>query len=101
METKKHIRERVRKASCTVEAKTAETLQRIPEGFAADLLHLTLCCRYIEALIHQPRVKRYVSKYHPATLTKLEALLSEFNSSFIVLRRRKKRSQPIKEAKKR
>jgi hypothetical protein len=89
MRTKRRSPDQFWKATQTLQAKTAEIIQGVPESLPTDLLHLTVCCRYLEALIGEPRVKRYISKYHPAILDKIEKLLAAFNSPYIVLERRK------------
>ena len=43
-----------------------------------DELNLTVCCRYSETLMKNPRIKRYLSKYHSNELHVLEVLLTDF-----------------------
>ena len=58
--------------------KLAHILRTVPKTFSIDLLTLTVCCRYAESLLRNPRVKRYLAKHHPGELRDLEALLAEF-----------------------
>lgn len=49
-----------------------------PKNLCLDELNLTVCCRYAESLLKNPRVKKYLMKHHPKELSDLETLLVEF-----------------------
>ena len=51
---------------------------RPPENLCADLLHLTIGCRYVEGLLKNPRVHRYLNKHHATELRRLQSMLTEF-----------------------
>jgi hypothetical protein len=55
----------------------AHILRTVPKTFSVDLLSLTVCCRYAESLLKNPRVKRYLLKHHPEELSDLETLLTD------------------------
>jgi len=50
-----------------------------PKNLCDDLLNLTLCCRYVEWLLKNPRLFRFLSKNHPSQLRRLQSLLAEFD----------------------
>ena len=62
-------------------AELARILRGVPQTLAVDLLTLTVCCRYAESLLKNPRVKKYLMKHHPEELSDLEMLLVEFHRS--------------------
>jgi hypothetical protein len=62
----------------TRKAKVARALREVPQTFTADLLTLTVCCRYAESLLKNPRVKKYVMKHYPEEVRDLETLLAGF-----------------------
>jgi hypothetical protein len=70
--------ERNRKAQQTRKARLARILKSVPATLCIDLLKLTVCCRYAESLLKNPRVKRYLIKHHPKELSDLETLLAHF-----------------------
>ena len=49
-----------------------------PKNLCADLLHLTICCRYVEWLLENPRVLRYLRRNHATELRQLETVLADF-----------------------
>jgi hypothetical protein len=59
-----------------------EHLLRISGEFRQDLcereLELTVCCRYAQWMLHNPRVHRYLIKNHASELHSLQNWLSEF-----------------------
>jgi hypothetical protein len=57
--------------------KLAHILRTVPKAFSTDLLTLAVCDRYAESLLANPRVRRYLSKYHPKDLMTLEKILAE------------------------
>ena len=46
-----------------------------------DELNLTICCRYVESLVENPRISKYLGKHHPTELVKLRNLLDEFEKA--------------------
>jgi hypothetical protein len=52
-------------------------LKAVEDSYGTDILILTMSCRYIERLLENGRVDRYLSKHHPDILNALRALLSE------------------------
>jgi hypothetical protein len=50
----------------------------LPKNLCVDELNLTVCCRYAESLMENSRINRYLAKYHPRDLRKLQTLLDEF-----------------------
>lgn len=53
----------------------------LPENLCLDEITLTICCRYGESLLKNPRVKKYLARQHPNHLRKLEQLLAEFENA--------------------
>jgi hypothetical protein len=43
-----------------------------------DQLNVTICCRYVESLLQNPRISRYLAKHHPEDVRELKTLLDEF-----------------------
>lgn len=80
-EQDRYERQRMRNWWRTRRAKQARILREVPQTLAADLLTLTVCRRYAESLLKNPRVKGYLMKQHPEELRDLEMLLAEFNVS--------------------
>jgi hypothetical protein len=74
----KTFEERNRKAQQTRKARLAKILESVPVTLCVDLLNLTICCRYAESLLKNPRVKKYLMKHHLAELSDLEMVLAEF-----------------------
>lgn len=62
-------------------AKLASIMRGVPQTHAVDLLTLTVCCRYAESLLKNPRVKKYLMQHYPEELSDLEMLLAELNGS--------------------
>jgi hypothetical protein len=61
------------------------TLSRLsgvpPKTLCIDELNLTICCRYVERLLMNSRIKRYLLKYHLKELRRLEELLRDFRGA--------------------
>jgi hypothetical protein len=61
------------------------TLLRIsgdpPKTLCMDELNLTVCCRYVESLLENSRISRYLSKHHPSELAKRQNLLDELEKT--------------------
>lgn len=63
-----------------IEQETDEMLKRadsIRANYGNDVLDLTTASRYVERLLTNARVQRYLAKYHQDTLSTLRALLME------------------------
>jgi hypothetical protein len=67
-----------RKAWRTRNANLARIIRGVPQTLTFDLLTLAVCCRYVESLLKNPRVKKYVMKHYPEEVRDLETLLAEF-----------------------
>lgn len=52
-----------------------------PKDLCADLLNLTICCRYVEWLLKNPRLFRFLSRNHAGELRQLQSLLAEFEAA--------------------
>jgi hypothetical protein len=52
-------------------------LNEVPDTYCLDLINVTACRRYVESLLANPRIKRYIAKYHPEQLIEMEELLLE------------------------
>jgi hypothetical protein len=46
-----------------------------------DQLNATICCRYVESLLENPRISRYLARYHSEDLRELKNLLDEFTQT--------------------
>jgi hypothetical protein len=53
----------------------------LPENLCLDEITLTICCRYGESLLKNPRVKKYLARQHPNDLRNLEQLLANFEKA--------------------
>ena len=49
-----------------------------PKNLCKDELYLTICIRYAQSLLQNPRIKRYVAKHHLKELKRLEKLVADF-----------------------
>jgi hypothetical protein len=67
----------VRKWQRTRKAKMQSYLNRVPETLCLDLIHVNLSCRYMESLLTNQRIKRYLAKHHLSELTEMQNLLAE------------------------
>lgn len=58
------------------------TLSRLsvdtPRTLCVEELNLTICCRYLEALLRNSRIKRYLLNNHSEELYQIEKLLDDF-----------------------
>jgi len=52
-------------------------LKAVEDSYGTDILLLSVSCRYIERLLGNANIERYLSKWHPDTLNALRGLLSE------------------------
>jgi hypothetical protein len=52
----------------------------LPKDLCKDQLKLTVYCRYVELLLRNARISRYLAKYHAGEVTKLKTLLTEFKT---------------------
>jgi hypothetical protein len=52
-------------------------LRSVEESYGTDVLTLTVSCGYIERLVHNPLVERYLERYHLDILQTLRRLLSD------------------------
>jgi hypothetical protein len=50
---------------------------RPPNALALDQLILTICCRYANSLLANPKIKEYVAKHHSLELADLKKLIEE------------------------
>lgn len=50
----------------------------LQEHLRADQLKLTILCRYVDGLLQNRRILRYLSKYHSTELRQLQGVLAEF-----------------------
>ena len=49
-----------------------------PQNLCIDELNLTVCCRYVELLMRNARISRYLGKCHSEELRQLKGLVEEF-----------------------
>lgn len=49
-----------------------------PKDLCIDQIHITVCCRYVQSLLSNRGVRKYLSKYHAVQLRTLECLVEEF-----------------------
>lgn len=49
------------------------------ENLQSDQLNLTICCRYAEGLLANPRVLRFLVKNHPTELRRLQNVVVNFS----------------------
>jgi hypothetical protein len=52
-----------------------------PKTLCIDQVNVTICCRYVESLLQNPRISRYLAKHHPEDVRELQALLDEFEQT--------------------
>lgn len=55
-------------------------LKAIEESYGADILSLTVCCSYLEKLLENERIARYLEKNHPGVLGTVRNLLKDVQS---------------------
>lgn len=58
------------------------TLTQLATGTSKNLgndeLQLTVCCRYVEGLLANTQIRRFLGKHHPLQLRQLDAVVSDF-----------------------
>jgi hypothetical protein len=59
----------------TLRTRIQAYLNEVPDSYCPDLINVTVWCRYFESLLANPRVKRYLARYHPEQLIEMETLL--------------------------
>jgi ParB-like chromosome segregation protein Spo0J len=73
-------RQTTERQQSTIEQETEELLKyadSIKANYGNDILDLTAAGKYVEHLLENTRVHRYLTKHHEETLTALEQLVSE------------------------
>jgi hypothetical protein len=60
----------------TLTARMRACVKEVPDTYCLDLINLTVCRRYLESLLANARIKRYIARYHPEQLIEMEKLLS-------------------------
>lgn len=53
----------------------------LPKMLCVDQLALTVCIRYVDKLLRNGRIKKYLAKYHPAELSGLQLIVNEFEEA--------------------
>jgi hypothetical protein len=53
----------------------------LPKNLCQDEITLTICCRYAESLLKNPRVTKYLAREHPNELRNLEQLFADFETA--------------------
>jgi len=51
----------------------------LPKNLCQDEMKLTVICRYTQCLMENKRVLKYLTKYHPVALRRLNELVGEFD----------------------
>ena len=59
------------------QAQMENCLKSVPKTLCLDLIDLTVCYRYMESLLANPRIRRYLKKHHAQQLTEMENLVVE------------------------
>jgi hypothetical protein len=52
----------------------------LPKNLCMDQVKLTVYCRYLESLLQNPRISRYLTKYHAEEMTKITRRLAQFKN---------------------
>jgi hypothetical protein len=52
-----------------------------PTNLCTDELTLTICCRYAECLLKNPRIVKYLNRNHSPELEQLRALVAQFETT--------------------
>jgi len=78
---KKDGGECLRKSHATRQAQLLRLSGEVPTTLCMDQLSLTICCRYLESLLENHRISRYLGKHHPNDLRELKNLLDEFEQT--------------------
>jgi ParB-like chromosome segregation protein Spo0J len=58
-------------------ASLLKDLKSAEDSYGTDVLNLTVSCRYIESLVRNAQVKKYLAKHHPELLQEIGQLLTE------------------------
>jgi hypothetical protein len=77
-----------------MEQETEELLKHVESikaSYGTDVINLTAACRYVERLLGNARVHRYLEKHHQDTLAALEQLVADIAAD--------KRRRPMASAK--
>lgn len=61
----------------TLRTRIQAYLNEVPDSYCLDLINVTVCARYVESLLANPRVKRYIARHHPEQLSEMEKLVLE------------------------
>jgi prepilin-type processing-associated H-X9-DG protein len=59
-------------------------LKTVEESYGTDVLTLTVACGYLDRLLKNVRIERYLARNHPDILQTLEAILSDSGSRSMV-----------------
>jgi hypothetical protein len=69
-------------------------LRSVEESYGTDVLTLTVSIGYLERLLHNPLVERYLERYHLDILQTLRRLLSESRTTTTETREERVESEP-------
>jgi hypothetical protein len=69
-------------------------LRCVEESYGTDVLTLTVSFGYLERLLHNPLVERYLERYHLDILQTLRRLLSESRTPTVETREQRRESDP-------
>jgi ParB-like chromosome segregation protein Spo0J len=72
-----------------------QDLKAAEESYGEDILGLTISCRYLEGLLKNTQIKRFLTKHHPDLLEELSRILAQVDAT-----RFKPRPTPEKAARK-
>ena len=64
-----------RKSRRATQAQMETCIKSVPKTLCLDLIDLTVCYRYMESLLANPRIRRYLKKHHAEQLTEMENLV--------------------------
>jgi hypothetical protein len=56
-------------------------LKAAEESYGEDILTLSVSCRYVESILKNAQIKRFLSKHHPDLLQELSRLLSDVDAT--------------------
>jgi hypothetical protein len=68
-------------------------LKAVEDSYGTDILLLTVSCRYVQRLLENDRLERYLTKHNPDILNTLRGLLSEIGRE----RRKELQAERMKE----
>ncbi len=69
-------------------------LKNVEDTYGADILNLSLTCRYVERILGNERIHRYLGKQQPDLLFEVTELLREVETERIGTARRTGESAP-------